>query len=117
MSISKTEQAKDKTMTQQQTSNQNNLHVAQMEYDNEKKSPGIAYALWFFLGVVGGHRFYAGDTEYALGLLFTLGGFAVWALIDVFFIGRRIREINPQKRQQIMASYGVTIEGPTPHAS
>ena len=96
-------------MTQQQTSNQNNLHVAQMEYDNQKKTPGIAYALWFFLGVVGAHRFYAGDTGYALGLLFTLGGFGVWALIDVAFIGRRIREVNTQKRQQIMASYGVTI--------
>ena len=97
-------------MTQQQTSNQNNLHVAQMEYDNQKKTPGIAYALWFFLGVVGAHRFYAGDTGYGLGLLFTLGGFGVWALIDVAFIGRRIREINTQKRQQIMESYGVTLD-------
>lgn len=96
-------------MTQQQTSNQNNLHVAQMEYDNQKKSPGVAYAFWFFLGVVGAHRFYAGDTGYALGLLFTLGGFGVWALIDVAFIGKRIREINTQKRQEIMESYGVTI--------
>ena len=96
-------------MTQQQTSNQNNLHVAQMEYDNQKKSPGVAYAFWFFLGVVGAHRFYAGDTGYALGLLFTLGGFGVWALIDVAFIGRRIREVNTQKRQEIMASYGVTL--------
>ena len=94
-------------MTQQQTSNQNNLHIAQMEYDNQKKTPGIAYALWFFLGVVGGHRFYAGDTGYALGLLFTLGGFGVWALIDVAFIGRRIREINQQTQQQIFTKYGV----------
>ena len=100
-----------------QTANPANIALAQTEYDNQKKSPGVAYALWFFLGVVGGHRFYAGDTGYALGLLFTLGGFGVWALIDVAFIGRRIREINTQKRQQIMASYGVTIEGTTPHAS
>src|SRR5699024_12400672 len=92
-----------------QTSNQNNLHVAQMEYVNQRKSPGVAYAFWFFLGVVGGHRFYAGDTGYALCLLFTLGGLGVWALIDVAFIGRRIREINTQKRQEIMESYGVTI--------
>ena len=96
-------------MTQQQTNNQNNLHIAQMEYDNQKKTPGIAYALWFFLGVVGAHRFYAGDTGYALGLLFTLGGFGVWALIDVAFIGKRIRELNTQKRQEIMNSYGVTL--------
>lgn len=100
-----------------QTANPANIALAQTEYDNQKKTPGIAYALWFFLGVVGAHRFYAGDTGYALGLLFTLGGFGVWALIDVAFIGKRIREINTQKRQQIMASYGVTIEGTTPHAS
>ena len=91
----------------QQTSNQNNLHVAQMEYDNEKKTPGIAYALWFFLGGLGGHRFYAGDTGYALGMLFTLGGLGVWALIDVAFIGRRIREINQQTQQQVFTKYGV----------
>src|SRR5699024_7244810 len=109
---------KDKTMTQQQTSNQNNLHVAQMEYDNQKKSTGVAYAFWLFLGVVGGHRFYAGDTGYALWLLFTLGGLGVWALIDVAFIGRRLREINTQMRQQIMASYGVTIiQGGAVHVS
>src|SRR5690625_2674871 len=107
MNISKAEQEKDKTMTQQQTSNQNNLHVAQMEYDNQKKTPGIAYALWFFLGVVGAHRFYAGDTGYALGLLFTLGGFGVWALIDVAFIGKRIRTLNEQTQQQVFTKYGV----------
>lgn len=94
------------TMTSQ-TANPANIALAQTEYDNQKKSPGVAYALWFFLGVVGGHRFYAGDTGYALGLLFTLGGLGVWALIDVAFIGRRIREINQQTQQQVFTKYGV----------
>lgn len=93
----------------QQTINQNNLHIAQMEYDNQKKTPGIAYALWFFLGGLGGHRFYAGDIGYAIGMLLTLGGLGVWTLIDVFLIGKRIRTINTQKREEIMESYGVTI--------
>ena|SRR5699024_2576844 len=91
----------------QQTASPANIALAQTEYDNQKKSPGVAYALWFFLGVVGGHRFYAGDTGYALGLLFTLGGFGVWALIDVAFIGRRIREVNAQKQQEIFAKHGI----------
>lgn len=78
----------------------------QMQYDNEKKSAGVAYALWFFFGVVGGHRFYAGDTGYALGMLFTLGGLGVWALIDVFLIGKRIREVNTEIQQKIMAQHG-----------
>ena len=93
-------------------SEQQNIAAAQMEYDNQKKSPGVAYALWFFLGVVGGHRFYAGDTGYSLGLLFTLGGFGVWALIDVFFIGKRIRTINSQKQRQIFAAQGLQQPAP-----
>ena len=105
VSISKTQQ-KEKTMTQQ-TVNPANIALAQTEYDNQKKSPGVAYALWFFLGVVGAHRFYAGDTGYALGLLFTLGGFGVWALIDVAFIGKRIRTLNEQTQQQVFTKYGV----------
>lgn len=92
------------TMTQQ-TNNQANIALAQTEYDNQKKSPGIAFALWFFFGVVGGHRLYTGDVGYALGLLFTLGGLGL--LIDVAFIGRRIREINEQTQQQVFAKYGV----------
>jgi len=79
--------------------------AVQMQYDNEKKSAGVAYALWFFLGALGGHRFYAGDTGYALGMLFTLGGLGVWALIDVFFIGKRIREVNAGIQQRIMAQH------------
>lgn len=85
-------------MTQQST-------VIQMQYDNEKKSAGVAYALWFFFGAIGGHRFYAGDTGYALGMLFTLGGLGVWALIDVFLIGKRIREVNAGIQQRIMAQH------------
>jgi TM2 domain-containing membrane protein YozV len=30
------------------------------QYDIEKKSPVVAYVLWFFLGYVGAHRFYLG---------------------------------------------------------
>ena len=96
------------TMTTQ-TANPANIALAQTEYDNQKKSPGVAYALWFFLGGLGGHRFYAGDIGYAIGMLLTLGGLGVWTLIDVFLIGKRIRTINTQKREEIMESYGVTI--------
>ena len=80
----------------------NNL-ASQAQYDNEKKSEGVAYALWFFLGALGGHRFYTGDTGIALGMLFTLGGLGVWTLIDVFFIGKRVREYNKQVQARIFA--------------
>lgn len=80
----------------------NNI-ASQAQYDNEKKSEGVAYALWFFLGAVGGHRFYTGDTGIALGMLFTLGGLGVWSLIDVFFVGKRVREYNESVQARIFA--------------
>lgn len=94
-------------MTTTEQNPQANIAVAKAEYDNEKKTPGIAFALWFFFGVVGGHRFYTGDVGYALGLLFTLGGLGVWAFIDVFFVGKRVRELNQQKQQEIFAKHGI----------
>lgn len=67
---------------------------ADVEYENKKKSKGIAYAMWFFLGVLGGHRFYVGDVGMGIAMLLTLGGLGVWALIDVFLIGARVEQLN-----------------------
>lgn len=80
-----------------------NKNLAAAQYDNQKKSAGVAYALWFFLGAVGGHRFYTRDTGIALGMLFTLGGLGVWALIDVFLIGKRVRKYNEDVQARIFA--------------
>ena len=38
-----------------------------MRYDAGKKSVGVAYLLWFFLGALGVHRFYLGS--WGVGLL------------------------------------------------
>lgn len=81
--------------------------LAQAEYDNSKKSAGVAYAFWFFLGVFGGHRYYAGDKGVGTAQLLTLGGVGVWALIDVFFIGARIKDYNNRKRVEIFSRYGI----------
>lgn len=67
---------------------------ADIEYDNQKKSKGIAYAMWFFLGALGGHRFYVGDVGIGIAMLLTLGGLGIWALLDVFFIGDRVEQLN-----------------------
>lgn len=40
-----------------------------MHYDAAKKSVGVTYLLWFFLGGFGGHRFYLKRTGSAVGLL------------------------------------------------
>jgi TM2 domain-containing membrane protein YozV len=81
-----------------------------MRYDANKKSPFIAYLLWFFLGGLGGHRFYAGRTGSAIALLLlslfsvplTAVGIGligvvmvgIWVLIDAFLIPDMIRTHN-----------------------
>lgn len=76
-----------------------------MEYDNAKKSPGLAYAFWFFLGALGGHRFYMGDYGIALVqvILFLIGFptmgitwvlLGVWWLFDAFLIPANVRRHN-----------------------
>lgn len=80
----------------------NNI-ASQAQYDNEKKSEGVAYALWFFLGAFGGHRFYAGNIGMGVAMLLTLGGLGVWALIDVFFIGKAIKRHNRGIQSHVFA--------------
>jgi TM2 domain-containing membrane protein YozV len=81
-----------------------------MLYDANKKSVGVAYLLWFFLGGAGGHRFYAGKTGSAvailalsiLGVLLTFVGVGVfllaivgiWVIVDAFLIPGWIRNAN-----------------------
>lgn len=70
------------------------LALVQGEFEKKKKSKGILYLLWFFLGGIGGHRYYLGDIGRGIAMTLTLGGLGFWALIDVFFIGGRLEEKN-----------------------
>lgn len=68
------------------------------QYDIEKKSLLVAYLLWFFLGYVGAHRFYLGESLSgfvmlafsAAVLLLTLVSFGVlgflWALVGLWWL-------------------------------
>ncbi len=80
---------------------------AEAEFDSVRKDPRIAYALWALLGLLGGHRFSLGDTGRSIAMLFTLGGLGVWTLLDVFFVGRRVRAVNRSRRATIMGRYGI----------
>lgn len=83
---------------------------AMMMYDANKKQALIAYVLWFFVGMLGGHRFYLGRTSSAVlmlvgtilstlltlvvvGLLglFVIG---VWVLVDAFLIPGMVEQYN-----------------------
>lgn len=75
------------------------LAMVQAEVERKKKSKLIMYILWLFTGGIGGHRYYLGDIGYAAGMTFTLGGVGIWALIDVFLIGKRL-EVKTAKLER-----------------
>lgn len=45
-----------------------------------------AFLLCSMLGFLGAHRFYAGKVGTGIAQLFTLGGFGIWALIDLIIL-------------------------------
>jgi TM2 domain-containing membrane protein YozV len=81
-----------------------------MRYDANKKSMGVSYLLWFFLGGLGTHRFYNGRTGSGVGQLallivgfltaavgiglFLWGALGIWVLVDAFLIPGWVREHN-----------------------
>lgn len=66
------------------------LAIVQSELEKRKKSSVVMYLLWLFTGGIGGHRYYLGDIGIGIAMTLTLGGLGFWALLDVFFIGRRL---------------------------
>ena len=78
---------------------------AQMMYDANKKSVGVAYLLFIFFGGLGAHRFYLGQTGSAvvqliLGVLGLVTFFitwiplSIWLIVDLFLIPGIAREYN-----------------------
>lgn len=90
--------------------------VVNSEVQKNRKSTGVAYAFWFFLGTFGGHRFYLhrkGSAITQLILTCTVVGAVVsvpWALIDAFLIPVMIREYNQkvedEASQQMVCNRG-----------
>jgi len=88
-----------------------------MQYDAGKKTALIAYLLWWFLGWLGAHRFYLGQTGIAVGqlvlffvsLILTfvfvgLLGFValgIWLIVDAFLIPGVIQRHNQELAQKL----------------
>lgn len=72
------------------------------EYNDRKKNKTVMWLLWLFTGGIGGHRYYLGDTGRAVAMTFTLGGLGIWALIDAFFIGKRLAKKNEDIELQLI---------------
>ncbi|MDR0786088.1 MAG: TM2 domain-containing protein [Treponema sp.] len=58
------------------------------------KSKGVAYLLWFFLGVFGAHRFYLEKIGTGVLYLLTVGVFGIGWIIDLFTLGNQVDVYN-----------------------
>jgi TM2 domain-containing membrane protein YozV len=73
---------------------------AMMLFEANKKTAVVAYLLWFFVGLFGGHNFYLKRTGVAvtqLILSLTVVGMLVtviWVLVDAFLIPGWVRNQN-----------------------
>jgi TM2 domain-containing membrane protein YozV len=82
---------------------------ALMLFDANKKTALVAYLLWFFLGIFGGHNFYLKRTGIAvtqLILSITIIGMVVtwvWMIVDAFLIPGWIRNYNNMLAMQLGA--------------
>ena len=98
--------------------------LIEQRLQNDKKSTGAAYALWFFVGFLGGHRFYLGRTGsgiaqlvltvlgwltlmLGIGLVFLLA-VGIWVLVDAFLIPGMIEADTAAKRTRISMDVGLT---------
>lgn len=63
------------------------FNIQQPVQSNSKRPDWlITLLLCFFLGGIGGHRFYAGKIGSGVVQLVTLGGCGIWSLIDLIMI-------------------------------
>ena len=61
------------------------------EYRRKAKSVGVAYVLWFVIGL---HYIYLGKLGWQLFYWVTLGGFLIWTFIDLFRIPGLVKDHN-----------------------
>jgi len=79
-----------------------------MQYSSAKKDPTTAVLLALFLGGLGAHKFYLGQT--GLGVLYLLFCWttipSIIALFEAFVIAGKVGNYNQQKAREIAAMLG-----------
>jgi TM2 domain-containing membrane protein YozV len=84
------------------------LLLLESEVKNRGKSMLVAYVLWYFLGMFGGHRFYLGRKGSAIAMLIltlTVVGIvvtSVWALVDAFLTYKMVQEFNNRTESAVL---------------
>jgi TM2 domain-containing membrane protein YozV len=91
------------SLMQKQDLTTDELQLLNIELNNKRKSAGIAWLLWVFTSVLGGHRFYLGKIGTGVAMLLTFGGFGIWAFIDIFLINGMVRNANGKIENEVIA--------------
>ncbi len=68
--------------------------ISYVEHARPVKDKLLAYVLWFFLGLLGAHRFYLGKWGTGLLWLLTGGIFGVGWLLDLFLTSGMVDRVN-----------------------
>lgn len=98
--------------------------LVEQKVANARKSTGAAYVIWFFLGILGGHRFYLGRNGSAcvMLVLWLIGWVTffipwivtgIWCLVDAFLIPGMIQEHQDKVRQQARLEVAVLQGNPS----
>ncbi|WP_185145549.1 TM2 domain-containing protein [Chryseobacterium shandongense] len=69
------------------------------EFERRKKSVGISYLLWFLLGW---HYAYVKKWGWLILYILTVGGFFIWAIIDLFRIPKIVEQYNNDLALEIL---------------
>jgi TM2 domain-containing membrane protein YozV len=91
----------------------NQMILIEQRVTNDAKSTGTAYLLWFFLGLLSGHRFYLGRPVSAILQVlsyFIVIGF-VWWVVDAFLISGMIQEDKQKIRSRLMSDMSIAAAG------
>lgn len=73
------------------------------EYESKKKKKSVAWIAWFLLGW---HYLYLGKVGIQFAYWFTLGGFGVWAFVDLFRVPSIVRSANEQIARNTIQTLG-----------
>ncbi|MBE4950722.1 TM2 domain-containing protein [Chryseobacterium culicis] len=81
------------------------------EFERRKKSVGISYLLWLLLGW---HYAYLKKWGWLILYIFTVGGFFIWVIIDLFRIPKMVEQYNNDLALEILRDISIMFpEGRT----